>query len=341
MGLTYGSSSSIQLMSISPTSVLVGMWYSAKSWCSINERCTGCNPPSSARPSAVTISSSWNATASARQLLIRRPASRTVQAPHWPWSQPFLGELIPSRSRSASRSVVRVSTVRRCSVPSTLMVISCSTLTPSRSPGYRGRAAVDGSTCLREQLDLDPARTSLVEGLVSLYRFRDGLLLGENVRRVEGAAGDEADEPGDVAPVVAVAAVHREVAPLERPDGEGHGRWRKDPDDAYGPGLAHGLSRPHRRLRRRTAGLPQAALLRVRLGGDLAHLLLVPFSSRGFGVHADGFDSRGRSRYRRSAPAPSRPDLPHRSSRPRRPAPWPSPDGLPGCPRRRPGLRPS
>src|SRR5215203_3889595 len=153
---------------------------------------------------------------------------------------------------------------------------------------------------LWEQLDLDPTRTPLVEDFVSLYHFRDGLLLGENLRRVEGTACDEADELRDVAPVVAVAALHREVALLEHTDGEGHGRGREDPDNAYGPGLAHGFGRPRRRLR-----------------------------------------SRGRSRYRRSAPAPPRPDPPRRSSRPRRPAPWPSPDGPPDCPRRKPGSRPS
>ena len=29
-------------------------------------------------------------TARVRQELIRRPSTITVQAPHWPWSQPFL-----------------------------------------------------------------------------------------------------------------------------------------------------------------------------------------------------------------------------------------------------------
>src|SRR5258706_11800361 len=49
-----------------------------------------------------------------------------VQAPHCPWSQPFLGPVSPRRSRSASRSIVRVSMTRRCSVPFTQRVISMS-----------------------------------------------------------------------------------------------------------------------------------------------------------------------------------------------------------------------
>ena len=63
-----------------------------------------------ASPAAVTISAPSCATARARQLLTRQPSSRTVQAPHCPWSQPFFGLVMPSRSRSASSSVVRVST---------------------------------------------------------------------------------------------------------------------------------------------------------------------------------------------------------------------------------------
>ncbi len=43
-----------------------------------------------ARPSMVVISAPSAATARVRQELTRRPSSRTVQAPHWPWSQPFL-----------------------------------------------------------------------------------------------------------------------------------------------------------------------------------------------------------------------------------------------------------
>ena len=50
----------------------------------------------------VVISAPLAATARVRQELTRRPSTSTVQAPHWPWSQPFL---LPVRSRCSRRSV--------------------------------------------------------------------------------------------------------------------------------------------------------------------------------------------------------------------------------------------
>ena len=41
-------------------------------------------------------------TARARHELIRRPSTRTVQAPHWPRSQPFL---VPVRSRRSRKQI--------------------------------------------------------------------------------------------------------------------------------------------------------------------------------------------------------------------------------------------
>ena len=55
----------------------------------------------------VMISVPCAATASSRQLLTRLPSASTVQAPHWPWSQPFLVPVSPRCSRSASSTVVR------------------------------------------------------------------------------------------------------------------------------------------------------------------------------------------------------------------------------------------
>ncbi len=67
-------------------------------------------------PRAVTMEAPSHATARDRHVVTRRPSSRTVQAPHWPWSQPFLAAVTLKCSRSASSSVVRVSTVNeRCS----------------------------------------------------------------------------------------------------------------------------------------------------------------------------------------------------------------------------------
>ena len=60
-----------------------------------------------ATPSMVRMSAPSRLTASARQELIRRPSTSTVQAPHWPRSQPFLVPVRSSRSRSRSSSVTR------------------------------------------------------------------------------------------------------------------------------------------------------------------------------------------------------------------------------------------
>ena len=46
-------------------------------------------------------------TASFRQLLMRWPSTSTVQAPHWPWSQPFLMPVRSARSRSRSSKVTQ------------------------------------------------------------------------------------------------------------------------------------------------------------------------------------------------------------------------------------------
>src|ERR1700731_958634 len=53
-----------------------------------------------------TSAPSW-LIAKARHELIRRPSTRTVHAPHWPRSQPFLVPVRCRRSRSRSSSVTR------------------------------------------------------------------------------------------------------------------------------------------------------------------------------------------------------------------------------------------
>ena len=55
-----------------------------------------------ARPSIVVTSRPWTLAASVRQDSTRRPSISTVQAPHWPWSQPFLPPVSPRCSRNAS-----------------------------------------------------------------------------------------------------------------------------------------------------------------------------------------------------------------------------------------------
>ena len=56
----------------------------------MNARCIGCSSSPSASPSIVVISCPSPAIASVRQASTRRPSTHTVQAPHVPWSQPFL-----------------------------------------------------------------------------------------------------------------------------------------------------------------------------------------------------------------------------------------------------------
>src|SRR5581483_8072287 len=64
---------------------------------------SGCSAPS-ANPSTVTISAPAWAAASARQALVRRPSTRIVHEPHWPWSQPFLAPVSPTCSPRRSSS---------------------------------------------------------------------------------------------------------------------------------------------------------------------------------------------------------------------------------------------
>ena len=83
--------------------------------------CIGCSGPSgSARPSMVVISRPVGRRRQASGRTARAGRRRcTVQAPHWPWSQPFFAPVRPRCSRNASSSVVRISSATRCSLPLT------------------------------------------------------------------------------------------------------------------------------------------------------------------------------------------------------------------------------
>src|ERR1700740_3666130 len=70
----------------------------------------------------VVISSPSCITANERQEFTRRPLIWIVQAPHCPWSHPFLVPVSPIFSRRQSRRVVRGSSWSRCSVPLILSV---------------------------------------------------------------------------------------------------------------------------------------------------------------------------------------------------------------------------
>ena len=77
--------------------------------CRMNASCTGCSRPSSARPSMVVTRRLSHCAASIRHDSTRLPSSKIVQAPHAPWSQPFLVPVSPRWSRSASSRVTRLS----------------------------------------------------------------------------------------------------------------------------------------------------------------------------------------------------------------------------------------
>ena len=67
----------------------------------------------------VVISRPSTSAASERHDFTRLPSISTVQAPHWPRPQPFFEPVRCRCSRRASSSVVRGSSVSRCSVPLT------------------------------------------------------------------------------------------------------------------------------------------------------------------------------------------------------------------------------
>ena len=68
---------------------------------------------------------------------MRWPSTITVQAPHWPWSQPFLTPIRSARSRSRSSSVTQGSISNEWGRP-----LSCS---DTESVGSRCEAAVDAA----------------------------------------------------------------------------------------------------------------------------------------------------------------------------------------------------
>ena len=93
----------------------------------MNASCSGC-----VTPSIVVTSLPSKETARARQALIRLPSVSTVQAPQAPWSQPFLGPVTPSRSRSRSSRLTQGSTSTVSTEPFTFSCISIPRLLSSQ-----------------------------------------------------------------------------------------------------------------------------------------------------------------------------------------------------------------
>jgi hypothetical protein len=97
----------------------------------------------SARPSMVVMLQPLRITASVRQALMRVPSTSTVQAPHWPWSQPFLVPVNSSRSRSRSSSVTQGSTVP--------VLVKATHRAPAARRAPRAPARLRGSTPVRPE----------------------------------------------------------------------------------------------------------------------------------------------------------------------------------------------
>src|SRR6266581_979128 len=86
--------------------------------------CNGWSCSPCAKPSIVVISRPSTSAASERHDFTRLPSISTVQAPHWPSPQPFFEPVRCRCSRRASSSVVRGSSLSRCSVPLTRNTMS-------------------------------------------------------------------------------------------------------------------------------------------------------------------------------------------------------------------------
>ncbi len=100
-------------------------------------------PVAPARPSIVVTCRPSTEAARVRQDSTRSPSTWTVQAPHWPWSQPFLAPVRSMCSRSASSREVRTSITSRCSRPLTVSTVSAG---PDGAAGGIGAGAARATT---------------------------------------------------------------------------------------------------------------------------------------------------------------------------------------------------
>src|SRR5437879_7711844 len=97
-------------------------------------------------PSIVVISSIECMMAKERQEFTRRPLTCTVQAPHWPWSQPFFVPGMFRFSRRQSSNVVRGSSFRLYSLPLMRRETGTAPSTPSVFGTSLAAGGADGET---------------------------------------------------------------------------------------------------------------------------------------------------------------------------------------------------
>src|SRR5262249_59034989 len=112
-------------------------------------------------------------TARVRHELMRTPLARTVQAPHCPWSHPFLVPVRPRYSRRASSRVVHGATSICLAVPFTLRVTRL----------FVGKGAVAVATAPFSGSFLMPTPPGIDSGLhVGLRELRAPGLVGRGRR---------------------------------------------------------------------------------------------------------------------------------------------------------------
>src|SRR5215467_9233100 len=126
--------------------------------------------------------------ASVRHELMRFPSTRTVHAPHWPWSQPFFVPVRLSRSRRTSSKVVQGATFKVASSPLTYRVIE---LVRGNSAAARVGVAAGGLVCIgrRRRVAVVPASRSdlrRAHGLCHPEEHDDSLAAATRRERLAG-----------------------------------------------------------------------------------------------------------------------------------------------------------
>src|SRR5262245_17018319 len=128
--------------------------------------------------------------ASVKQELMRLPSTKTVHAPHWPWSQPFFVPVRSSCSRRASSRVVQGATFNVVGAPLRYKVIE---LVCGNSAATRVGVAACGLLCIgkrRQPIVVTSSRSDLgrAHGLCHAEEHDDPLAAAARRERLVGAA---------------------------------------------------------------------------------------------------------------------------------------------------------
>ena len=116
-------------------------------------------------PSIVVTCRPLTLAASVRHESTRRPSTRTVQAPHCPWSQPFFVPVSASRSRNASSKTTRASISSVFAVPLTFSVTltrCCAAVSAANTAPGEGLSAASASSCASRSRANTPSPPAIV-----------------------------------------------------------------------------------------------------------------------------------------------------------------------------------